>query len=145
MQKLLLNTLLAASALFLPAQSKKDCLCKPTEQHGYGGHETISIKDDKIYRRLSGFVTDLTTAPLPGAIVEVLIAPEQDGGDGRKRIAACVVGESGQFCFPEMKPGRYRLSVSAQGFKVTGINLRLNPRSRKSTKEDLIVILEVGT
>jgi len=141
MRKLWLTMVMVISVP-LAGRPQKSCYCQPTEKYGYGGHETIIIQEPKVHRRLAGTVVDASSATLKGAIVEVFTTGEKDG---RKRVAACIVGESGQFCFPQFKQGTYTLSVSAQGFKVTEITLKLNSKSRAATNEEMIVYLPVGT
>ena len=69
---------------------------------GRGQGETTSA--------ISGQVFDQSGGVLPGATVVVT------GADtGLKRTA--LTGDSGRFSFPQLKPGRYAIEISAPGFE----------------------------
>jgi hypothetical protein len=58
---------------------------------------------------LRGTVTDPSGAVVPGAVIQVL-------GSGRDRRAR--TGNTGQYSFPSLPPGAYRIRVTARGFSI---------------------------
>src|SRR5947209_7922314 len=58
---------------------------------------------------LHGTVTDPSGSSVPGALVQVV------GPGGEKRIAT---GTDGQYSFPSLSPGKYRVRFIAKGFSV---------------------------
>src|SRR6188472_3465138 len=83
---------------------------------------------------LSGVVTDKDGGNVPGAtIVVTKIATGE-------KLPAQVTNASGQYSFPGLAPGKYKVSVSLQGFKTQEIDATLNAGSSNS----LTTKLEVG-
>jgi outer membrane receptor protein involved in Fe transport len=69
---------------------------------------------------ISGTVVDQTGAVLPGVHVELR------GVDGQPR--STTAGESGQFQFPSVAPGRYDVIASLDGFETTTLRVTIGSR-----------------
>ena len=65
--------------------------------------------------QLSGTVVDANGAVVVGASVKLTSA-------STSQMRERVTGESGEFAFPLLPPGRYKLEVSANGFRTTLVN-----------------------
>ncbi len=145
MRQLLLLTILLTQ-FPSSAFSQKRCECKATDRFGYGGHETITFEEKRIYQGLEGMVMDASASPLQNAVVEVFPVPDKIGpNNAKRRVTACLTGTDGRFCFPHFKAGKYRVSVSAEGFKVTDVILTVDASHWRSRRKGLDIILQVGT
>lgn len=126
--------------------SQENCGCKKTERFGYGGHELITMIEKKSYRKLEGVVTISGDDRLEKAIIEVYPIPDQLGkNNARTRLAVCETGKQGRFCFPQFTNGKYRLTISAEGFKVIDFFVTISPKSRRKNKDSIQLYLPVGT
>ena len=93
---------------------------------------------DLCLRIVRGMIVVSKNVPAADIVVEVymLERPQRDSasaGDGRSptRIAACVTGADGRYCFPNLEAGSYLLVIGPQGKReVTAIQVQveLNPR-----------------
>jgi hypothetical protein len=75
---------------------------------------------------ISGAVTDLTQALVPNASVTIVNA------DTGVTVWHGLANESGVYRAPELRPGRYNVTVEMQGFKkasVNGVNLAVDQRA----------------
>ncbi len=108
--------------------------------------------DEGSVRALSGRVVDANGGALADALVEVFDRPEiwlaedsyQNSGR-QKRLAACVTGEKGEFCFAGLPSAKYELRASGPpGFDPMHVILTLAPKDRQSKKGSLDVTLHVS-
>ena len=64
----------------------------------------------------------------------------------QRRLAACVTGKDGMFCFSKLRAGKYDLLFSKDsGWKHTHVYVIVASRNRKSTRSRLEIWMEVGT
>ena len=150
----LLLMALAAFCLMPVSPQQAKCRCKndPTLPHGWGGHMTNVLSERALLKSLEGVVTDRTGVALEGALVQVFDHPEAsphaDGrrvGVGQKRVAACLAGAGGEFCFDKIPPGKYEVRIHAKGFNPTSIFVELGPKHRRSVKKVIEVEMDAGT
>src|SRR5215471_2502859 len=83
---------------------------------------------------ISGRVTDTTGLPIPKAAVTVM-------EESTNTTIRTVTGESGDYTVPYLKPGMYRVSFKATGFKETvetGVQIQINQARRVDPR------LEIG-
>lgn len=85
---------------------------------------------------LQGSVTDASGSPMPGATVTVT-SPAQIGGP-----RSTVTDANGQYRFPSLAPGSYRVQVELSGFKSY---VRDNVRLELGQTIDANVQMEIGT
>jgi hypothetical protein len=101
----------------------QECHCKRAAKDDDtrgGANEYIAFREKRTYRHLRGFVhTFADDDTLANVLVEVytyspsLLAKGYEAGNLRgRRIAACVTGEDGSFCFNRIPAGRYELRTS---------------------------------
>jgi hypothetical protein len=151
---------LLASIIFislLASNPQGNCRCVPATDDDttrWGGNEYIIVKEEKVYRYLSGTVNFQNDDPVSDALVEVYTHPEyllleySEGAKKKKkqrRIAACVTGEDGKFCFGFLPPGKYEMRVSqGSGINVTHIYVEADPYNQDSTDMEINVVLTVG-
>lgn len=84
---------------------------------------------------ITGYVTDPSNAPVPGAVVKTI-------RDGTNETRETRTNSEGLYTIPYLEPGAYTVEVSASGFQLlrrTGIELRV------ADKLNLSAALEVGT
>jgi hypothetical protein len=81
---------------------------------------------------VAGSVTDQTGAVIPRASVEL---HEIDTAQQRKAVS----NASGQFSLAGLPPGRYKVSITAQGFDTSTREFTLQPRDRAVLSATLIV------
>jgi hypothetical protein len=98
--------------------------------------------------------------PLDGALVEVFDRPDyllcewEEGNPrgctirppaGQRRVAACVTGEGGKFCFDGLPAGRYELRASRDGqWNVLHAYVVVNPRDRAGRRGGIVLGMTVG-
>ncbi|MBX3278900.1 MAG: carboxypeptidase regulatory-like domain-containing protein [Acidobacteria bacterium] len=141
------------TAITVSAQPGR-CACRiasenETTQWGWIVDRTI---EGGAVKALRGRILDAAETPIPNALVEVLDHPEVWLGekgyynrDKQKRLAACVVGANGEFCFSKLPPGKYELRASGpSGFDPMHVILKLAPHDRRSKQESIVVTLEVS-
>jgi protocatechuate 3,4-dioxygenase beta subunit len=134
------------------------CGCVPASENEatrWGGNEDIVVKEEKVYRQLNGAVTFQDEEPASGALVEVYTHPEyllmsyaerEKEKKKQRRVAACITGEDGKFCFGSIEGGKYELRVSqGSGMNVTHIYVEVDPYSGVSTEDELTAVLKPGT
>ena len=84
---------------------------------------------------LSGVVLDKDGGAVPGATVVVL-----NTATGEK-LPVQVTNQSGAYSFPGVRPGKYKVSISLQGFKTADIETTVTA----GTQNNLNTKLEVGS
>ena len=92
--------------------------------------------------------------PLAGVLVEVydkaeiLLMEMEDREAARAyqyRLAARLTGADGEFCFPEIPPGKYELRCSKPGeWESTSAYVIVAPGNRDSTKSKLVIDLQIS-
>lgn len=128
------------------------CNCDPAppEAKTSWGHENVIIKKHEVFKSLRGKVVALVNGqPLAGVLVEVYDQPEGLLKDWRereaikaiqRRLAACVTGADGEFCFPEIPAGEYELRCSKpHGWDSTSAYVVVAPRRAHSTNHKVAV------
>jgi protocatechuate 3,4-dioxygenase beta subunit len=151
MKRLIIILLL--TAINVSAQAER-CSCrkagdKETTQWGWMVNRTM---EGGSVKALKGRVTNAVEDPLDGALVEVFDHPEvwlaedsYNNRDKQKRLAACVVGKNGEFCFSNLPPGKYELRASGpSGYDPMHVILTLAPQDRQSKNEKIEVRLELS-
>jgi protocatechuate 3,4-dioxygenase beta subunit len=112
------------------------------------GRIATQEKETRAVKKVYGVVHDPLGGRLEDALVEVFADDGTDvtpTSDSKKRVAACITGEKGKFCFDGLKPGKYILAVGCQGFNITFIKLILDSKGRRSSSKPLDVELALGT
>ena len=155
--------LILASILFISAGlgspgPQLSCTCTPAAADDltrWGGNELVIVKEKKVYKELSGTVSYGTGHTVKDALVEVYTDPEyllleypesQKAKKKQRRMAACVTGEDGKFCFGFIEPGKYEVRVSLDpGVNVTHIYVEVDPYGGESPDEGLNAPLTLGT
>ena len=138
--------------------SAQRCRCAappPDETTRSGANENIVLSERRKYALIKGIVRDASGQILPDVLVEVfdnpnhLLMPYPQNIEKQKpqrRIAACVVGSDGQFCFANMPAGKYEVRFSKNGgWNHTSLVVSVAPRSRNATKRNLEITMQVGT
>ena len=149
MRKLIISALLLL-ALCESSLPQTSCRCRSAtaDDKTIWGHIATEEKEVRTVKKVQGVVRDPVGGRLEDALVEVFA---DDGTDitptssSKIRVAACVTGEKGKFCFEGLKAGKYILAVGRQGFNITFIKLNLAPKGRRSSGKSLDVRLELGT
>jgi protocatechuate 3,4-dioxygenase beta subunit len=144
------------TAYGLPS-SKGSCNCSPasgSDQTSWG-HRNVIIKKDQAVKSLRGKVIVAANGqPLEGVLVEVYDKPDgllldwkerESRKAQQKRIAACITGADGQFCFANIPPGKYELRSSKPvEWDPTSIYIVVAPRNRRSVRSPLTVELHAS-
>lgn len=155
--KLLMASIIVSGLITF--QPQEGCRCVPAtkdETTRWGGNQSIVIKEEKVYKRLFGTVTYalVDEPPISDALVEVYTQPdnllssatESEKKKKQRRIAACVTGEDGKFCFGFIKAGKYEMRVSlGSGVNVTHIYVEVDPYALEGTDEEISATLSPGT
>jgi hypothetical protein len=116
--------LLAVAASVSNAQEPEG-KCNPS----YQNHNMIDY-GPLVLRNLSGQAIDPTSAEVRGGCLGLF------SEEGHRLIAATEADQNGNFAFPQMAPGRYRLVADCAGFCVANVPLRIVrwPRGRSHRK-----------
>lgn len=93
---------------------------------------------DKGLAQIAGTVTDMTSAFIPGARIEILRTEY-----GRKRDT--IADAAGGFSFPALIPGRYQFRATARGFETSERTLNLAARALSTSSVQLAVGSETET
>lgn len=133
-----------------------DCHCKHAGRHEttrWGGNEAVLIVEEAPQRLIRGTVTfNHPDEPQEDALVEIFThgeyllkeGPPDPNAAPQKRIAACVTGPDGKFCFAGLNAGVYELRSSiGSGINVTHVYVKVDPKSKVS--KELVVTNTVGT
>ena len=142
--------------LFLPQTSGSRCLCAASnEPTRNGANENVVIVEPQKYRQLAGVVQDTTGQILPDVLVEVYDKPEHlllkypESDEKKKvqrRLAACVVGADGKFCFRGLRPGKYELRFSKNGgWNHTQLYVVIAAAKQKASNRSLEITMRPGT
>jgi hypothetical protein len=138
-----------------PQREKCKCLPPSPDQKTSWGQQNVVVKEDRILKSLRGKVVIATNQqPLAGVLVEVYDRPEGLLMDWKERearktqqhrIAACVTGVDGEFCFPKVPAGKYELRCSKPiDWNSTSVYLIVAPGDPHSTKEKVVVPMQVS-
>jgi hypothetical protein len=140
MTKLLASTLLLA--LLGVSAARAGCSCRPaSEDEGpHGANELIEVGPLSVWG-LRGRVLYSNGEAAEDVVVEVYELAESDRKldsyrRAEERLAACVTGGDGGFCFDKIPPGRYLLVAGAR--RPAGLN---ETRVKVSVKRDLWTLL----
>ena len=137
--------------------SAQGCKCSPgsRETTRSGANEHIVVSEKRKHIRIAGIVWDVNGEIISDVLVEVFDKPDHlllpypqniDQQQPQRRIAACVVGSNGQFCFANIPPGKYEVRFSKNGgWNHTSLVVSVAPRSRNATKRNLEITMQVGT
>ncbi|MBC8029251.1 MAG: carboxypeptidase regulatory-like domain-containing protein [Pyrinomonadaceae bacterium] len=142
----------------MSASSHKDnCKCSPasSSDRTSWGHQNVIIKKEEVFKSLRGKVVQESDGKaLGGVLVEVYDKPEgllldwkerEARKAQQRRIAACVTGPDGQFCFLNIPPGKYELRSSRPiEWDPTSLHVTVAPRDRRAVRSKIIVSLHAS-
>jgi Carboxypeptidase regulatory-like domain len=144
----LLTSLLTAA----PSMSV-DCACHKPEKGDktrLGANMMIVVPMEKTYRELRGTVQMSDGRALENALVEILDNADYLLRSGplkqprQTRLAKCVTGPDGKFCFRHLPSGTYELRSSIDtGWNVTHVRVTVNKRF--GAPEEFAVVMTLGT
>ena len=149
------SLLLAVLSLSFSKTEKCRCLpASPTDTTSWG-QQNVIIKNDRVVQSLRGIVVGaVNQRPLGGVLVEVYDKPEgllmdwkerEARKPNQRRVAACVTGADGEFCFSKMPPGKYELRCSKPvEWDSTSAYVIVAPKARYSTSSKIVVPLQVS-
>jgi protocatechuate 3,4-dioxygenase beta subunit len=138
------------------AGQRCDCIAASTnDTTRHGGNEDVVAVGGKAHQTLCGVVRDPNGEPLHDVLVEVYDHPEiwstsrrrsQSTPPEQRRVAACISGTDGRFCFLGLASGCYelRFSIGAE-WDVLHMLVRLEPQKARSTSCDIEATMVVGT
>ena len=142
--------------LFLGSSAQTgDCGCNPdsADQITNWGKQNTIQKEAATFKSMSGKVV-AGGKPLEGVLVEIYDKPEgllmgwkerERRKSKQHRIAACVTGPDGEFCFPQIAAGRYELRGSKKfDWDATSVYVVIDPGSSRSTKRKLVMRMEMS-
>lgn len=128
---------------------KNTCTCKKPAagEVTHWSNGQVTMKDDKVYKSLHGFVQYPNGSPAPNALVEIYDKPAnvlrswkgtRQKPIRQRRIAACKTRADGRFCFIGIPSGKYELRSSKSSEMCCAWNpvrayVILDPRQRNST------------
>ena len=149
--------LLLTALLSLSFSRPEKCACLPASAKDTTswGQQNVIIKNEGIVQSLRGTVVGaVNKTPLGGVLVEVYDKPEGllmdwKERDARKvnqrRVAVCMTGGNGEFCFSKIPPGQYELRCSkAVGWDSTSVYVAVDPKARHRTRAKILVPLQVS-
>ena len=148
--------LLLSLILFLQGSYGSRCRCaasnEPTRD---GANENVVIVEPEKYRQLAGVVQDTRGQILPDVLVEVYDKPEYlllkypesvEKKKAQRRLAGCVVGADGKFCFRGLQPGKYELRFSkAGGWNHIQVYVVIAAAKQKASNRSLEITMQPGT
>ncbi|MHB8609432.1 MAG: carboxypeptidase-like regulatory domain-containing protein [Candidatus Acidiferrales bacterium] len=129
-----------------------DCKChRPAagETTRQGANLFVVQDEEKPYRDLNGIVEMGSAEPVGDVLVEIFDQPEYllkapAKAPKQKRLAACVTGADGKFCFRYLPAGEYELRASLNGgVNITHVYVVVEKKAGK--RERLHVKMSVGT
>lgn len=136
---------------------KEDCKCflpSPGVKTSWG-QENVIIKLDEPFKSLHGKITVSSDGkPLAGVLVEVYDKPEglllgwkerEARKSKQRKVAACVTGNDGEFCFDKIPAGKYELRCSKPAeWNCTSVYVVVAPHERKSLASQIIVPMQIS-
>jgi len=136
---------------------KEECKCSqpPPGAKTSWGQENVIIKQDQPLKFLHGkIIVSSGEKPLAGALVEVYDKPEalllgwkerEARKDEQRKIAACVTGEDGEFCFDKMPAGKYELRCSKPvEWNCTSIYVVVDPKQNNGMASQIVVPMHIS-
>ena len=142
--KLIVTTLFLISIPY--SLTPQECKCREPERGAttrQGYFASILVEPKTRYKELVGVVY-LSDTPVEGVLVE-LFPYSKDLSTGRPRLAACVTGPDGRYCFINAPKGRYEVRVSKDGgFQIIHVNVYFDPKNSKASHAELGITLEVS-
>ena len=134
------------------------CKCQPAapEATTNWGQENVIIRNEDVVSSLKGEVVVDGSGDLGGGVlVEVYDQPEallmdpmerEARKPNQHRLAACVTGANGEFCFPDIPPGKYELRCSKRdvGWNVTSVYVVVSSRTKRVKNSKLTVSLQLS-
>jgi protocatechuate 3,4-dioxygenase beta subunit len=147
--------LLTAFSLSYSMPQKCKCQAASPDATTSWGQENLIIKNESAVNSLKGeIVGGYRDEPMDGVLVEVYDKPEallmdamerQARKPSQHRVAACVTGANGEFCFPGIPPGKYELRCSKPGgWNVTSLYIVVSSRTKRGNNSKLVVSLQPG-
>ncbi len=151
---LLIAVLIIPIALQLPNGSRCSCTSSD-ESTRAGANENIIIAQRATYSRLEGVIHDVNGGVLSDVLVEVFGKPDylllkhpesEKKKKGQRRLAGCVVGADGKFCFSGLPDGKYELRFSKDGgWKHTQVYVVVGPANSNASEQSLDISMQIGT
>lgn len=153
-----MHTILLILIVFLNLSSfeKQNCGCKnahKNETTRFGGNEKVTIVEEKTFQKIQGKISNLD--PNHAVLVELFINPEHFTWDypdnvkkrsKQKRIAACLSDEQGNFCFKNIRSGKYEIRCSiGSEWNVTYVYVVVDTKKHSGSAENLSIQMKVGT
>jgi protocatechuate 3,4-dioxygenase beta subunit len=136
---------------------KEDCKCSPPSPDfkTSWGQENVIIKLDEPFKSLHGKITVSSDGkPLAGVLVEVYDKPEglllgwkerEARKSEQRRIATCVTGHDGEFCFDKIPAGKYELRCSKPAdWNCTSVYVVVAPHERRSLASQITVPMQIS-
>jgi hypothetical protein len=160
--RLFLTTLLLFSSASGVGSEECSCTKAGDGVTTRGGSWQVPTTEKKVLKTIRGEVLFSKDHPLDDVLVEVfdnpdalldLFRPCPDGENcpnsrdlpkKQKRLAACMTGEEGEFCFPDLPPGRYEVRFSKDYFEKSFLIVTLAPEHPRSSSKRLKVFLQAG-
>ena len=148
--------LLLLAVLSLNFSKTEKCRCRPAsaEETTSLGQQNVIVKNEGVVQSLQGSVVVASQRPLEGVLVEVYDKPEgllmdwkerEIRKPGQRRVAACVTGADGKFCFSKIPPGKYELRCSKSAeWNATSVYVVVDPKARHGTSSKMIVELQLS-
>jgi hypothetical protein len=148
--------LIFSFTLTLQASRGSRCLCAASnESTREGANETVTVIERTKYRQLAGVVQDTNGGIMSDVLVEVFDKPEylllsypesEAKKKAQRRVAGCVVGTDGKFCFRGLPPGKYELRFSkAGGWNHTQLYIVIAGAKQKASNRTLEISMKAGT
>ena len=137
----------------VPAQ-RAHCGCRPAARGEVplgGNHEIIQTVPAPV-RQVRGSVHFwVNDKPVDKAVVEVFAdrpdkRPDKNPAFRTKRLAACMTGADGKFCFPRLPAGRYVLRAGVSNhdldvFNFVYVEVRVSRGARRASGRPIIIDL----
>jgi len=147
-------TILLSFTAYLQSEKCK-CLPASPDQQTSWGQQNVIIKPDEVFKSLRGrVIVAANEQPLAGVLVEVYDKPEGlllDWKDRevkkaqQRRIAACVTGPNGEFCFGKLPAGKYELRCSKPiEWNSTSVYVIIAPKDPHSTTSKIRVPMQIS-
>jgi protocatechuate 3,4-dioxygenase beta subunit len=145
-------TALATALLTAAPAMSTDCTCHKPEKGDKtrrGANIMVVVPMEKSFRELRGTVQMPDGRVLENALVEIFDNADYLLQSGplkqphQTRLAKCVTGSDGKFCFRHLPSGTYELRSSIDtGWNVTHVHVTVDKRSGAS--EEFTVVMSLG-